>query len=95
MFARITKYKMRAESRDDAIALMESLKGQIMGLQGIQNFYNCGNDDGSGYIISIVSSEADSNANAESVKTIWANFGDLLEAVPTAEGFDVLVDWSN
>ena len=95
MYARITKYKMKAGSRDEAVALMESIKGQIMALNGVRHFYNCGNDDGSGYIISIVESKEQSDANADTVKKIWGNFSGLLEAAPTIEGFDVLADWSN
>jgi len=95
MYARITKYKMKAGSRDEAVALMESIKGQIMALNGVRHFYNCGNDDGSGYVISIVDSKEQSDANAEGVKAIWAGFAPLMEAAPTAEGYDVLADWSN
>ena len=95
MYARITKYKMKAGSKDESLAIMNSVKDQIMGLQGLQQFYNCGNDDGSGYIVSIISSKEQSDANAENVKAIWAGFGDLLEAAPSVEGFDVLADWSN
>lgn len=95
MYARITKYKMKAGSRDEAMTILNSIKDQVMALNGLQQFYNCGNDDGSGYIVSIVESKEQSDANAESVKAIWGIFGDLLEAAPTIEGFDVLADWSN
>ena len=56
MFARVTKYKMHAESRDEAITIMENLKSEILALKGIQQFINAGNEDGSGYIISIIGS---------------------------------------
>lgn len=95
MYARITKYKMKAGSMDEATSIMNSVKDQIMALGGLQQFYNCGNEDGSGYIISIVGSKEQSDANAESVKTIWAGVGSLLEAAPIVEGYDVLADWSN
>lgn len=95
MFARITKYKMKAGSRDEAIETMESLKGEIMALKGVQQFINAGNEDGSGYVISVVGSKEDSDSNAERVKEIWGNFGGLLEEIPNPEGFDVIVNWSN
>ena len=95
MYARITKYKMRTGTRDEAMTIMDSVKSQIMALNGLQHLYNCGNEDGSGYIISIVESKDHADAYGESVKEIWTNFGDLLEAAPTVEGFDVLADWSN
>lgn len=95
MYARITKYKMKAGSKDESLAIMNSVKDQIMALNGLQHFYNCGNDDGSGYIVSIISSKEQSDANAETVKTIWANFSALLETAPAVEGYDILADWSN
>ena len=94
MYARITKYKMKAGSMDEAMTLMNNVSDQIMALAGMQQFINCGNEDGSGYIISIIDSKEQSDANAESVKAVWSSFGPLLEAAPTAEGFDVLADWS-
>ena len=95
MYARITKYKMKAGSMDEAMTIMNSVKDQIMALAGMQQFYNCGNEDGSGYIVSIVDSKEQSDANAEGVKAIWSSFGPLMEAAPAAEGYDVLADWSN
>ncbi|MGE4610096.1 MAG: hypothetical protein AAED33_01615 [Paracoccaceae bacterium] len=95
MFARVTKYKMNVGSRDEAITIMENLKSEIMTLNGIQQFINAGNEDGSGYIISIIGSKEESDSNAERVKDIWGNFGALLEEIPTPEGFDVMVNWSN
>lgn len=93
MFARITKYKMKPGSRDEATALMEKLKPQIMALPGIKQFINVMNDDGTGYVVSLVESKAKSDANAEKVREIWANFGPFLEAMPNPEGYDVIANW--
>ena len=94
MFARITPYKMKPGTRAAATKLMESLRGQILGLQGMKHFINVMNEDGKGYVISIVESEEASNANMEKVKALWANFADHLEAMPTPEGYDVIADWT-
>lgn len=94
MFARITRYKMKAGSRDEGEALVTQLKDQIMSLDGMQQFINCANEDGSGYVISLVESQEKSDANAEKVAAIWGNFAHLLEAAPTPEGFDVIANWS-
>ncbi len=93
MFARITRYKMKAGSRDEAMVLLEQLKGQILALDGLEQFINCMNEDGSGCVISLVESEEKSNANAESVQAIWGQFADYLEMMPTPEGFDVIANW--
>jgi len=95
MFARVTPFKMKPGTRAEATALMDQLKPKIMGMPGMQNFINVMNDDGSGYVISVVESEAISNANAETVKSLWAEFAPMLEAMPVPEGYDVLANWSN
>ena len=95
MFARVTKYKMKPGSREAATALMNQLKGEIMGMPGMHNFVNVMNDDGSGYVISIVENEATSDANAEKVKALWGQFSEHLESVPTPEGYDVIANWAN
>ncbi len=54
MFARITPYKMKSDSIDAATEMMHSLKDQIMSLDGIHQFMNVMQSDGSGYVISVV-----------------------------------------
>ncbi len=93
MFARITPYKMKSDSIDAATEMMHSLKDQIMSLDGVHQFMNVMQSDGSGYVISVVESEEASDKNADQVRALWANFGPYLEAIPTPEGYDVLVDW--
>jgi len=95
MFARVTHYKMKPGSRDAATAKMEGLKDRILGMPGMHNFINVMNDDGTGYVIALVESEDVSNANAENVQALWGEFAGFLEEMPTPQGFDVLVSWSN
>ena len=95
MFARVTHYKMKPGSKDATTAIMNSLKSQIMGMPGMHNFINVANDDGSGYVISVVESEATSNANASKVAELWGAFSDHMEAAPKAAGYDVVANWSN
>ena len=95
MFARVTKYKMKPGSRDAATALLNQLKDRIMAMNGMHNFVNVMNDDGSGYVISVVESEETSDANAEQVAALWGQFADHLEGPPTPEGYDVIANWAN
>jgi len=95
MFARVTKYKMKPGSREAATELMNRLKSEIMGMPGMHNFVNVMNDDGSGYVISVVESQATSDANAEKVKALWGQFAEHLEGAPTPEGYDVIANWAN
>jgi len=95
MFARVTHYKMKPGSREATTEIMNSLKSQIMGMPGMQNFINVANEDGSGYVISVVESEATSNSNAPKVAELWGAFSDFMEAAPKAVGYDVVANWSN
>lgn len=95
MFARVTQYKMKPGSRDATTAILNSLESQIMGMAGMQNFINVANDDGSGYVISVVESEATSDANASKVAELWGAFADHMESAPVAAGYDVIANWSN
>jgi hypothetical protein len=95
MFARITQYKMKPGSRDAATAMLNGLKDQIMALNGMHSFITVMNEDGSGYVVSIVESEAVSDANADQVAAIWGSFAEYLEAAPTPVGFDVVANWQN
>lgn len=94
MHARITHYKMKDGARDEAVAIMNRIRDDIMALPGMQHFINAGNADGSGYIVALVTDKATSDANMDKVAALWANFSQLLEAKPEAEGFDVLANWS-
>lgn len=95
MFARVTQYKMKPGSMDATTEIMNSLKSQIMGMPGMHEFINVANEDGSGYVISLVESEATSNANASKVAELWGAFSDYMEAAPKAAGFGVLANWRN
>lgn len=94
MFARVTEYKMKQGTREEATAMMEKLKPQIMGMPGIHSFTNVMNDDGTGYVVSLVESQATSDANAAKVAALWANFAPMMETAPKAVGFDVMAHWT-
>ena len=94
MFARITHYQVKPESVKKAKELTETLKPKIMALPGMKSFINMVDDDGNGYVVSLVESREISEGNAQAVQALWANFQDHLVAPPTAEGFDVFAHWS-
>ena len=94
MFARVTKYKMKSDAMAAATAMNEQLKPQIMALPGMVQFLNVGNDDGTGYVISVIESQEVSDANADKVKALWGQMAEFLEEMPTPEGYDVRFNWS-
>ena len=93
MFARVTKYKMKADKMAEATAKVALLKDQIMAMPGFIRFVNVGNADGSGYVIALSESREISEANAPAVAALWQQFADFLETAPSPEGFDVIADW--
>ena len=94
MFARITQFQMKPGTKEQATALMHSLKDEIMGMPGMHSFTNVMNDDGSGYVVAVVESEESSNANAEKVAALWSHFADFMAAPPQPAGFDVVAHWN-
>ncbi len=93
MQTRITRFKMRPESADEARALMERLKGEIMGQPGMRHCLIVMNGDGSGHVISSVDAEGSSPEGVDRVRALWHKFHDHLEAVPEPEIFEVIADW--
>lgn len=94
MFARVTPYKMKPGTREAATERLMTMKDTIMGMNGMQQFINVMNDDGSGYVISLVESEEQSDSNAEQVKQAWGMMAEFLEEMPTPKGYDVVASWS-
>ncbi|NNK77822.1 MAG: hypothetical protein HKP40_03830, partial [Litoreibacter sp.] len=95
MYARVTPYKMKPGTKETATALLEEMKPSIMALPGLVHFVNVMNDDGSGYVISVIESQEISDANQDKVMAIWGRFAEHLEAMPQPQGFDLIANWSN
>lgn len=94
MFARVTNYKMKPESIDAAIALMEQLKPQILAMPGMVRFINSIDETGAGYIVSLVENKDIADSNAQAVQAMWGNFAEFLEEPPVPKGFGVVADWA-
>jgi quinol monooxygenase YgiN len=94
MFARVTKYKMKADHIDAAKALLEQLKPRILGMPGIIQFVNVMDSDGSGYIVSVVESRDSAEANKDKVAELWSAFIDHLDSPPEPAGGDVIANWT-
>ncbi len=94
MFARITPYQLKPGTVEAATERARELKSEIMALPGMIEFTNAVNEDGSGYVLSLVESREISEGNAERVKQIWAKMGEFLAAMPVPEGYDVVDHWT-
>ena len=95
MYARITRYKMKPDHLEGATERVKGMMSEIMAMPGIVQFINSCDDDGNGYIVSIMESKEASDAVLPTVQGIWAQFADDLETMPTPEGFDVIINERN
>lgn len=95
MFARFTPYELKPGHKDAARETMMQMKDDIMALPGLQSFTNIMTSDTEGYIISIVTDQATSDANQEKVRALWGRMGEHLAGMPTPQGADVMAHWDN
>jgi len=94
MQSRITRFKMKPDSTDEARALMEDLRAEIMAQPGMRHCLIVMNDDGAGYVISAIEAAGSSPEGVDRVRALWHKFADHLEAVPVPEIFEVIADWA-
>jgi len=93
MYARVSTYKMKVESFDEAQALIEEIRPQIAALPGLREFKNVGRgSDGTGVVVAIYDDQAAAEAAAPAAGEIWARFADYLTAPPESEGYDMVID---
>ena len=95
MFARITPYTLKTGHKDAARDTMMAMKADIMALPGLQSFSNVMTSDTEGYVMSIVSDQETSDANAEKVKALWGRMAEHLAEMPVPQGAEVMAHWGN
>ncbi|NUH66420.1 hypothetical protein HTT03_14120 [Sulfitobacter sp. S0837] len=93
MFARVTPYQLKSGAREAALNTLSEMKADILALPGLKQFLNVLNDDGSGYVISVVESQKTSDDNAEKVRELWGRMADHLAEMPTPHGCEVVANW--
>lgn len=93
MQARITRFKMRADSVGPARALMDELRADILGQPGVRHMLIVMNEDGAGYVIGQIDESGASPEAVDRVRAIWRRFQDLLDATPDPEIYEVIADW--
>lgn len=94
MFSRVTPYQLKPGAHDAAITTMNEMKTEILALPGLKQFINVLNEDGSGFVISVVQDQATSDANMERVKALWGKMGPHLAEMPVPKGGEVVADWA-
>lgn len=86
---------MNTEKSDDALALAEELKPEIMAIPGIKYWFDTGNDDGNCAVIAIYESEEAAEAAKGTASTLFARFAEYMETEPQPQGYKVLLHGTN
>ena len=95
MYARITTFSTVPERYEDAKALAEELKPEIMALPGIKFWFDLANEDGSGAVVAIYDSKESAEAALPAVREIFGKFSEHLASEPQPHGYDVFVHGVN
>jgi len=91
MYARITRYAVRAEQIPDAQDLFRESIGFVRKVRGLELFTNFMNDDGSGLLVAVYENKAAAGAAAPLVQEFWSRFKSLLLAPPALEEFGTVL----
>src|SRR5262245_23034146 len=91
MYARITRYAVRAEQIPDAQDLFRESIGFVRKVRGLELFTNFMNDDGNGLLVAVYENKAAAGAAAPLVQEFWSRFTALLHAPPALEEFSMVL----
>lgn len=95
MYARITTFRVHPEKIDDARALAEEMKPEIMAIPGIKYWFDTGNEDGNGVVIAIYETTEAAEAAAKTASAMFGRFAEFMESEPQSQGFEVLLHGAN
>ncbi len=95
MYARITTYHCKTEKLDEAIALGEKLKPEMMEIPGLKQMFMTGNKDGNCALIGIYDSRESAEAAKDTVRALFARFAEYIDSEPQPLGYEVLIHWTN
>ena len=95
MYARITTYHCKAEKLNDAIALVEKLKPEMMEIPGLKQMFMTGNKDGNCALIAIYDSSEAAEAATDTVRALFARFAEYIDSEPQPMGYEVLLHGTN
>ena len=95
MYARITTFGTSPDRYDEANALAEELKPEIMALPGIKFWFDAGNNDGEGMVIAIYDSKESAEAAMSAARDLFARFGEFMTSPPEFKEYEVMVHGTN
>lgn len=95
MYARITTYHCKIEMLNDAIALVEKMKPEIMGIHGLKHWFSTDSEDGNCALIAIYNSREAAEAATDAVRDLFGRFAEYIDSEIQPLGYEVLVHGTN
>ena len=80
---------------DDAIALVEKMKPEIMGIPGLKHWFSTGNEDGNCALIGIYESREAAEAAKDAVREFFGRFAEYIDSELQTLGYEILVHGTN
>lgn len=91
MFARIVSYNLNTETWDDALATLDTVKGQLETFPGLRFWVSVGDrDSGKGTAMAVYESKEALEAATDQVREILAGFSGFFTSPPTVDVGEVL-----
>jgi len=95
MYAKITMYHCKTDKLNEAIALVEKLKPESMGIPGLKHMFCTGNEDGNCALIGIYESREAAEAAVDTVRELFARFAEYIDSELQQLGYEVLAHATN
>ena len=95
MYTRVTNFQCKPDKLEEATALAESLKPEIMAIPGITYYMSAGNDDGDCISVAVYESRDAADAAADTASALFARFDEYLEGPPQPQSYRVLLHGTN
>jgi|GEM_PF-3550374 len=92
MHARVTRFKLKPETVEQANAGIEQTRQEVMKIPGIKGYINLRSYDGTeGLVISFYESAEQADTATQPALQQWVKFTEFFESTPESRGYDVLV----
>ncbi len=90
MHARITRYELKPDRLQEANALIEKLRPQILQIPGLMEYLSFRSYDGTkGTVITIYESRAHAEASMQKALQLWVKLTEFLVETPESEGYEL------
>ena len=91
MHARITRYELKPDRLEEANAIIEQIRPQILQIPGLKEYLSFRSFDGTrGTAITIYESRAHAEASMQKALQLWVKLTEFLVSTPESEGYELI-----